>query len=388
MVIELRFLTKVISSILYEKPLPKVPDGFEWKRFFELVGKNSFTSFVYDKIQEVEGFPANAFQSMKEQRQTEVWLCMMQTHYARQILERFEVEGIRALPLKGLILRELFPHPHMRVMTDMDILIGMEKLQESRQIMKELGFQVYRYDEHHDIYNRDQLINVELHKLLIVGQMEDYFQIGFEKAKLKEGSDYIYELSKEDFYIHMIGHMAYHFAHGGVGIRLVLDVRVYMDHYKNVLDWGYIENELRTAGLYTFARQVEKLANVWFGGEESDALTEELGEYIANSGYLGVEKHRDILEVVKQIGEGTEGKAKKKAVCEAIFPPYKTMAFLYPILKKIPILLPVMWTVRIITVMWERRENVGRIGRLMNTNDTDIKKLDELYDKLDVKHLL
>ena len=388
MMTELQFLTKLISSILYKKPLPKVPADFDWKKFSKLVSKNSFVSFIYDAIQKVEGFPTQVFPAMKEQRQTEVWLCVMQKHYTEQILQQFEEAGIRALPLKGIILRDLFPHPHMRVMTDMDILIGMEKLKESRRIMKELGFSVYRYDEHHDIYNKDQLINVELHKLLIVGQMEDYFQIGFEKAKLREGSKYIYELSKEDFYIHMIGHMAYHFAHGGIGIRLVLDIRVYMDHYKEVLNWSYVEQELQTAGLYLFAKQVEKLADVWFLGAESDALTDELGEYIAKSGYLGVEEHRDILEVVKQGEEGRGAKAKKKAVWEAIFPPYKTMAFLYPILKKIPILLPFVWIVRIVTVLWERRESVGRIGRLMNTDDTAIKRLDQLYDQLGVKHLL
>ena len=385
---ELQFLTKLISSILYKKPLPKIPEGFEWKQFLGLVNKNSFTSFIYDEIQKVEGFPTQLFQPMKEQRQTEVWLCMMQKHYAEQLLNRFEAEGIRALPLKGLILRELFPHPHMRVMSDMDILIGIEKLQQSRQIMKELGFAVYRYDEHHDIYNRDQLISVELHKLLIVGEMEDYFQIGFERAKIKEGTNYIYELSKEDFYIHMIGHMAYHFANGGIGIRLVLDVRVYMDHYKESLDWDYIETELQTAGLHTFAKQVEKLADVWFLGETSNELIDELGEYIANSGYLGVEEHRDILEVVKQTGDGSGKKAKRRAVVEAIFPDYKTMTFLYPILKKVPILLPVMWLVRMVKVLCKRRKNVERIGRLMHTDDADIKRLDALYNKLDVKHLL
>ena len=254
---------------------------------------------------------------------------------------------------------------------------------ESTLVATEAGL-----DEHHDIYTFLGICNVELHKLLIVGEMEDYFQIGFERAHLKEGFSHTYELSIEDFYIHVLGHMAYHFAHGGVGIRLALDIRVYLDKYGDVMDREYIKQELQKAGLYTFACHAEKLAEIWFLGAESNEFYDELGTYIVESGYLGTQEHKEILEVVKQSGESVNEGARWKAIVTAIFPPYRTMAFLYPVLKKVPILLPFTWGARWINVFRKRRKNISRIQRLLHTQDDEVKRLSKLYDELDMKHLL
>lgn len=386
--VELKILVCLISEILYNSPTPQIPTEFNWISFANLVGRNGFVPLVYKRIKDIPEVPQNVLERFKEQNSKELRKALLQDIYEEKILERFEKEGINCMPLKGIILKHLYPEFHMRSMSDLDILVDVDKLKETRKIMPELGFEVYRYDEHHDIYRFSNCVNVELHKLLIVGEMEDYFQIGFERAHLKEGYSHIYELSIEDFYIHVLGHMAYHFAHGGVGIRLVLDVRVYLDKYGDQMDRQYIKQELQKAGLYTFACHAEKLANIWFGGEDSNEFYDELGMYIVNSGYLGSQEHKEILEVVKQQGEKTGFKSKLKAVIVAIFLPYREMAFLYPILKKIPILLPFAWVYRWIEVLITRKENVLRVKRLLETRDNDVEKLSKLYEKLDMKHLL
>lgn len=385
---EIKFLTELISTILYNKPTPQIPTEFNWDTFASLAVRNGFVPLIYEYIKEIPRAPKGVLDRFTELNSKELRKSLLQDIYGEKILERFEQEGINCMPLKGMILKHLYPEFHMRSMSDMDILIDVGKLKETRQIMPDLGFEAWRYDEHHDIYRFSNCVNVELHKLLIVGEMEDYFQIGFERAHLKEGYSHIYELSIEDFYIHVLGHMAYHFAHGGVGIRLVLDIRVYLDKYGDQMDREYIKQELEKAGLYTFACHAEKLASIWFGGEESNEFYDELGMYIINSGYLGSQEHRDILEVVKQQGEKAGNKSKWKAVMFALFLPYRQMAFSYPILKKLPFLLPFAWVYRWIHVMVTRRENVSRMQRLLKTQDTDVEKLSKLYDKLDMKHLL
>ena len=385
---ELNFLTELIATILYNKPSPSVPKEFDWSAFVNLVLQNGFTALVYDRLRNILEVPEKVQLVFKQRYDADLQRSVLQDYYAEQILKRFEQEGIKCLPLKGIILRHLYPQPYMRSMSDLDILIDNKRLKETRKIMPELGFEAWRYDEHHDIYSIKPCVNVELHKLLIVGEMEDYFQIGFERAHIKEGASFIYEMSLEDFYIHVLGHMAYHFAHGGVGIRLVLDVRVYLDKYGDMMDREYINQELEKAGLYTFAQHAEKLSEIWFKGNESNDFYDELGAYIVQSGYLGSQKHREILEVVKQSGENVNVMSRGKAVFEAIFPPYKTMTFLYPILKHMPWLYPFTWVARWITVFTKRRKNIARIYRLSQTKDDDIQKLSKLYDELDMKHLL
>ena len=99
-------------------------------------------------------------------------------------------------------------------------------------------------------------------------------------------------------------------------------------------------------------------------------------------------KANEILEVVKQQGENKDKNSKWKAVIVAIFLPYKQMAFSYPILKKLPFLLPFAWVYRWIHVIITRRKNVARMQRLLKIQDTDVERLSKLYDKLDMKHLL
>ena len=385
---ELKVLTELISTILYGTSTPQIPKEFNWDKFASLVVRNGFVPLVYERVKDMPEVLQKVLDKFTELNSKELHKSLLQDIYEEQILERFEKEGINCMPLKGIILKRLYPEFYMRSMSDLDILVDVDKLKETRRIMPELGFEVVRYDEHHDIYRFSNCVNVELHKLLIVGEMEDYFQIGFERAHLKEGYSHIYELSIEDFYIHILGHMAYHFAHGGVGIRLALDIRVYLDKYGDQMNREYIKQELEKAGLYTFACHAEKLANIWFGGEESNEFYDELGMYIVNSGYLGSQEHRDILEVVKQQGEKVGNKSRWKAVMFALFLPYRQMAFSYPILKKLPILLPFAWVYRWMHVIISRRENVARMQRLLKTQDTDVEKLSRLYDKLDMKHLL
>lgn len=385
---EVLYLTKLISTILYSKPSPEIPKGINWNVFLNLVLQNGFVTLVYDRVKDMSGIPERILAVLHKLNTEEFQKALLQDVYEEKILERFEQEGIKCMPLKGILLKHLYPQFYMRRMSDLDILIDVKKLKETRQIMPELGFEAWRYDEHHDIYTFLGICNVELHKLLIVGEMEDYFQIGFERAHLKEGFSHTYELSIEDFYIHVLGHMAYHFAHGGVGIRLALDIRVYLDKYGDVMDREYIKQELQKAGLYTFACHAEKLAEIWFLGAESNEFYDELGTYIVESGYLGTQEHKEILEVVKQSGESVNEGARWKAIVTAIFPPYRTMAFLYPVLKKVPILLPFTWGARWINVFRKRRKNISRIQRLLHTQDDEVKRLSKLYDELDMKHLL
>lgn len=385
---ELKFLTQLISAILYNQPTPQIPQEFDWNSFSLLVIRNGFVPLIYERIKDMPEVPRQLLDKLMELNSKELRKTLLQDFYENQILERFEKEGIACLPLKGIILKHLYPKFYMRSMSDLDVLIDINKLEESRQIMPEFGFEVFRYDEHHDIYRFSNCVNVELHKLLIVGEMEDYFQIGFERAHLKEGHSYIYELSIEDFYIHLLGHMAYHFAHGGVGIRLVVDIQVYLDRYGDDMNREYIREELKKVGISTFAQHVEKLAEIWFRGAESDEFYDELGMYIVRSGYLGSQEHKEILEVVKQSGNRFDTSTRWKAVMEAIFPPYKTMTFLYPILKKIPILFPFTWVVRWIQVVMTRRKNISRLSRLLQTRDNELLQISNLYNKLGMKHLL
>ena len=193
--IEVKFLTELISTILYDKPSPDIPKGFNWNGFLNLVLQNGFATLVYDRVKDLSNVPERILTILQKRNREAFQRAVLQDVYEEKILECFEQEGIDCMPLKGILLKHLYPQFFMRVMSDLDILIDVEKLEKTRQIMPQMGFEAWRYDEHHDIYRFLGICNVELHKLLIVGEMENYFQVGFERAHLKEGYSHVYELS-------------------------------------------------------------------------------------------------------------------------------------------------------------------------------------------------
>ena len=57
------------------------------------------------------------------------------------------------MPMKGAVLKNLYPAYGIREMADRDILIDAGKAESVRDIMKELGFSVEEFNKiYHDCY--------------------------------------------------------------------------------------------------------------------------------------------------------------------------------------------------------------------------------------------
>ena len=193
-------------------------------------------------------------------------------------------------------------------------------------------------------YSVDKFSYVELHKEFISDK-----QVGWrnvcnkisERFIHKNGCEYV--MSDEDFYLFMICHIAKHMKFGGIGIRAVLDVWVYL-RQKKELDFEYIDKELEKCGLGLFYGKFMKLYEFWFGSGECDEETRMLSEYVASSGWDGSSLQWR-SSGVKNIAGETESRAYLKfmSLFKAAFVKRSAMEIKYPILKKYPFLLPLCW---------------------------------------------
>ena len=59
-----------------------------------------------------------------------------------QILQSFEEQGIKNIPLKGSVLKYYYPSPDMRFMVDLDILCQERDIEKAGQILKKLGYKI------------------------------------------------------------------------------------------------------------------------------------------------------------------------------------------------------------------------------------------------------
>lgn len=265
----------------------------------------------------------------------------------REICQIFDEENIAYIPLKGSVLRGFYPDPTLRTSCDIDILIRQEELDRAVGVLKEKGYQVGQR-QFHDIglYSPNK-IHLELHFNILENMdlLDSVLKDAWQYAVPVSGSRY--EFRKEFFVFHMYAHMAYHFLAGGCGVRSLMDIWV-MEHRMDA-HYALAEELLRKAGIHTFAARICEIADICF--EQTD-YSDPILDYIWRGGTYGtVENH---ITVQKK-----DGVSSFSYIWMRIFLPYKLMVISYPILKKLPVLLPVCWVLR-----WLRVLLTGRSGRL------------------------
>ena len=272
-----------------------------------------------------------------------------QNYYIEKMFASFRENSIDFMPLKGTMLRKFYPQPGMRLMSDCDVLIKLPQYEKTREIMRQIGFEE-KYESNHElVWEVPGHLTVELHKFVIPSYNEDYFAYfgdGWRLAKEQVGESSQYQMTPEDTLIYNFTHMAKHYRDGGIGIRHILDIYVYMNKQQN-LDFAYIDAELKKLKLLDFFHNVLHTIDVWFGGKQADEMSDWITDYIFSSGSYGTAKNKNISAAAKEAK--TAGSAKfvrLKRVIRMLFLPYPYMCEKYPIVKKFPVLLPLMWVVR------------------------------------------
>lgn len=272
-----------------------------------------------------------------------------------RVLQKFEKYGIWYLPLKGAILKTLYPAVGMREMADNDILFDDERAKDVCHIMKELGFNIKSFDKgNHDIYYKEPVFNFELHRSLFndLGDETLYKYYSNIKEKLVKDEDnrFGYHLSPEDFYIYMVAHEYKHYIGGGTGLRSLLDIYVYWKQYGKELNKEYLRTELTKLRLRLFEKNNRKLALALFDDQILTEEQEQMLDYFLESGVYGSSK----IIVKNELAR----KGKFLFLLTNIFPTYKHMRTMYPLLKKIPFLYPFSWVCRWITALFTRPQKV------------------------------
>ena len=247
-----------------------------------------------------------------------------------------EEEGIDHIPLKGAVLRELYPEPWMRVSVDIDILVRPEDHQKAVEaLVNKLGFKRTDLSTPHDVTLKvDDGTNVEMHFDLIEDEI-------FPKAykilsnvwqyaiKDDEGSHrYRLEMKFTHFY-HLV-HLAKHMKLGGGGIKDYLDLYLLYLAGQSV---SSNEALLKEGGILSFATAAEQLSRVWFGGEEHNDITRSLSDFVMSGGLFRSRKNTNILEI-------RQNKSKLGYYISRLFVPYDYLKKQYPIIERKPYLTP------------------------------------------------
>ena len=303
----------------------------------------------------------------------------------QEILKTLSENNIKCMPLKGSILKFIYPSPELRTMCDLDILYDKSNHKKVKSILKMMGYKCDKVSGKDDEFSKPPFMNVEMHKIMVDSGFEviaDYYDNIWEVVKPTSDNSMIYKMSNEDFYVHMIAHIARHYSVEGIGIRFVFDEWLYLKKYKNILNFNYIENELKKISLLKFEKNFKNMTIKWFTNQEMNQLEIDMTDYIFNSGTHGSLLNEQSINLA--VGEGTKNfsKRKFKYFFKKIFPPFSYMKERNEILKKLPILLPFFYVQRLIIALFKKREMaINTITGIDKFNEEYSKKVVDLHEK-------
>lgn len=312
-------------------------------------------------------------------------ISMSQGNELTKISQAFEEALVKNQPLKGAILRTYYPKPEMREMGDIDILVQDCDMDRVQRILQDLQYEFVERESHHDIFLKQSVLMVEVHRCLydakVDGGQSSYFGT-FERSHRKEGYKVTYELSKEDFYIYMIAHMAKHFYKRGCGIRNLVDIYVYREKFHNSLDEEYMKREFEKCGLTQFVIHMEKLTNIWLGGEVGTEFYDDLFEYLMNCGIYGLDQNGiwNKFGNEKILGDKISKLQLKKWY---YFPPHSYMKDYYPWLEEASFLLPVAWCIRAFSGIFAHK-GIHKRELLRSVDTATIHSIQRIYKEMNL----
>lgn len=317
----------------------------DWSGFMRLAKMHKVEGLAYDGLRRcgdaLQGVPASVAGELRTCYMHAIFQSTQQDALRSRLEEGLRQRQVPHIFLKGAVLKQNYPVPALRTMCDMDILVYTKDYPAIDALALELEGKSWDGDGNHHNFTFPGGLNIEFHPNLLHHDTPVGTQInpGWQYSKPADG--YTMELTEEGFYLNTICHLANHFVDGGVGVRFVLDVWVNRYLRKPQADRTFVERELEAFGLLDFARNIEALADSWFGSAEEAPALEELAEYILTSGSHGT-GDRAVLNAVSLSADGSG----RSAVLAKVFYSREEMEDRFPWVKGKPWLLPAAWCAR------------------------------------------
>lgn len=329
------------------------PEEVSWEAVYAVAKRHSVSALAFYALRtRKDELPAALAEKWEEQNAMLLAKYVNQEHELSQLCSMFDQEQIPYMPLKGSCIRDLYPEPYLREMSDIDILVPEKDLAAAGEILERLGYRREAVTSHNIELLKKPYMCLELHRNLVPVESV-YFDYYSEPWRFAKNSDkpFHYEMTKEDYYVYMLAHTAKHYFGSGTGIRSVLDVFLFNRAYRTELDLDYVAAQLEELKLIDFSEQIEALTELWFSVNPQcnriSCDTAEMQCYILNSATYGTAKNYDQNIVRGYISEGKSLRGAKLAMyMHMVFLPLGEMRGMYPILKKAPVLLPFYWVIR------------------------------------------
>ena len=376
MAAESEFL-QCVSAVFNGKEPGTLRDGVTADDVFEIGSRQDMLPVAFCALNSVKPKPESSRWGEHEKRFLDD--CMrseIQMEECRKLIAYLCGNGVKILPLKGCVLKGIYPSPSLRVMSDVDLLYEGVSAKRLVELMEAFGYSTEMLGKGvHDVFYKKPCMNIELHRRLVADNSPYKLILdnAFERAVPDNDTPNLYHMKFEDLYIHVITHAAKHFMVSGLGVRPLGDVYVLNRKYGGSWDRDYIDRQLGAAGLTKFEKKIKDVAYAFFGEETQKASEEDLELFFRGSTYG---KYGEAIRW-NALAKGKQGYILKK-----IFPSLSDMKLYFPVLRQHPWAYPFVMVYRWVDCLIHRFGNVKKVFALTRVSEVEengVKKIMNEY---------
>lgn len=290
----------------------------------------------------------------------------------KKISDTLNQNRIHHMPLKGMVIKSLYPAAGLREMVDMDVFINEAYALKVRHIMSGMGYEIKEFGESkHDVYFKPPIICCEMHRSMIstdsLPKLAKMYQAKTNRL-IEESDSFCLSQTHEESYLYAIVHAYKHYEQAGVGLRFLIDIYLMLKYWRDDMDMAYIDAECKKMEISGFESEFRTLAINVFSAVQLTEAEKILLEEVLLSGLYGSREqyyHKAIKKTLKQSARG----GKLTYLKERMKLPTKKLEA-HPFISRHRSLIVLPTAARLITAPFKRRKAVVKeLKSLMRYKD-------------------
>ena len=301
--------------------------------------------------------------------------------------QKLSENKIPHMPVKGWYVRSLYPVPELRTFGDIDILINKQDRQKTDEIFIKNGYSVKENWEPTYTYDKG-LSKCEVHTELMDSdlgkgeQVISYFSNALETAQKDVGERF--SPQKDLHLMYLFCHLAKHLYTGGAGIRMYMDIALFLKAHSETLDFEKIYEDSKKLHLDCFLKTVFFACSEWFEidlpfeiNDINPDRIDPLKKYTFGADLFGKTRDKSIISL-----RNDEAGSKKSVLKDTLFPDAQKIEERYKFVKGRKYLLPVAWVARGFVNLTEIPQKLNYIKKVSNADMDSVSEYDEFISNI------
>ena len=378
---------EILSAFIHNRKPSFNPDTQESKLFYFFYIQNILPILAYmDKKWDIIK-DKNIKKELVDCYYQSIAVNLNKANMFENLSQKLSENKIPHMPVKGWYVRTLYPVPELRTFGDIDILINKQDRQKTDKIFTENGYSIK--DNWEPTYSYDKgALRCEVHTELMDSdlgkgeQVTTYFSEALKTAE-KDVSER-YSPQKDLHLMYLFCHLAKHLYKGGAGIRMYMDIALFLKANSGTLDFEKIYENSKKLHLDCFFKTVLLACSEWFQidlpfeiNDINPDNLEALKKYTFGSDLFGKTRDKSIISL-----RNDESGSKGSVLKDTLFPNAKKIEERYKFIKGRKYLLPLAWVARVFVNLKETPQKLKYVKKVSNADMDSVNEYDKFISEI------